>query len=79
LTYIANGGRRCFSAEKNNIKYTAYFPAEKTQHSEEYLLFFLEAAMENKGYFTIPEILFESSTFFARVLPVRSGPRRSLN
>ena len=30
--------------------------------------------MENKGYFTNPRILFESITFLARVLPVRSGP-----
>ena len=30
--------------------------------------------MENKGYSTIPGILFESITFLARVLPVRSVP-----
>jgi hypothetical protein len=30
--------------------------------------------MENKGYSTIPRILFESITFLARVLPVRSAP-----
>ena len=30
--------------------------------------------MENKGYSTIPRILFESITFLARVLPVRSVP-----
>lgn len=30
--------------------------------------------MENKGYLTIPRILFESITFLTRVLPVRSVP-----
>ena len=30
--------------------------------------------MENKGYSTIPRILFESITFLARVLPVHSVP-----
>ena len=30
--------------------------------------------MKNKGYSTIPRILFESITFLARVLPVRSAP-----
>ncbi len=30
--------------------------------------------MENKGYSTIPRILFESITFLSGVLPVRSAP-----
>ena len=30
--------------------------------------------MENKGYFTIPRILFECITFLTRALPIRSVP-----
>jgi hypothetical protein len=41
---------------------------------KEFHFYLLEAAMGIKGYSTIPSTLFESITFLARVLPVRSVP-----